>query len=144
MEYRMYCLVLRHLSGMNKGVQSSHVCMEYGYVYRNTEDFKQYITKDKTMIVLDGGTSQDLEYINEQLDINSINHWSFNEPDINNCITAVCFLVDNRVWDRENYYTEKEFYEKRQTESWDDWCEYVGGVKNAVISDLIKNKKLAM
>ena len=147
MEYRMYCLVLRHLSGINKGVQAAHVCMEYAHKYKSEAAFTQYVTTDKTLIMLDGGISQDLESIESLLTIENINFASFREPDINDCITSICFLVDERIFNREfntieGYGLSCETVKSPNNVN-DEWCELIGGEKNLVLLDIIKNKKLA-
>ena len=67
MEYRMYCLVLRQLNGINKGIQAAHACLEYANGFHNEADYQKYVNDDKTLILLDGGTYQDLvDKVNEQ------------------------------------------------------------------------------
>ena len=99
MEYRMYGLVIRHLSPINKGVQFSHCCVEYANKFHDNEDFKKFVDVDKTMILLDGGTSRDMSDIEILLKNAEINYCSFQEPDLNNLTTAICFLADERTWD---------------------------------------------
>ena len=43
MEYRMYVLVLKQLSGIDKGIQAAHACLEYALKYGETNDYKNYI-----------------------------------------------------------------------------------------------------
>lgn len=147
MEYRMYVLFLRHLSGINKACQGMHVCMEYGYLYHNMSDYKKYISEDKTLISLDGGTSNDLEEIKKTLERIKYNHNSFYEPDINNCITSICFLVDERVWNKEKYQTEEEFYQSNPeygiNKMYDEWSDYIGE-KNITIMEILNGKKLSI
>ena len=59
MEFRMYVLVLKQLSGIDKGIQAAHACLEYALKYGETNDYRNYINNDKTIIVLNGGTSSD-------------------------------------------------------------------------------------
>ena len=149
--YRMYCLVLRQLNGINKGVQAFHAGLEYANKFHNEEDFQKYITFDKTLIMLDGGIYQDLVEIKSLLEVASINHSVFVEPDLNDTITAICFLADERVWDRENYMSCESFLERFDIESNLDiqnaichWVESIGGFKNAAIVDILKGKKLSI
>ena len=150
MEYRMYCLVLRQLSPIQKGVQSAHACMEYASKYKHSDDFNQYVAIDKTLIMLDGGISQELERIKETLISNDIDFASFNEPDINDCITCVCFLANEQVYDRSLYQSYKQYsdcnYEdfSNETELYNSWVEYIGGAKNATLISIINGKKLSM
>jgi hypothetical protein len=155
----MYFLVLRHLSGINKSVQTSHTIAEYAFKYHDNQDFRDYIINDKTIIMLDGGTHQEMVEAQRILTENNINHAYFTEPDVNDAMTAICFLVDERIWDRTNYHTftsfTKEkiennsfFYEEsEQTLSESEinqlWEEYIGGTQNSTIYRLISGRKLA-
>lgn len=155
MEYRMYFLVLRHLSGINKAVQTSHAIAEYSFRYHNYTDFQDYVTKDKTIVMLDGGTHQDMVESQRILKENGIKHSYFLEPDINDAMTAICFLVDERIWNRENYLSYKAFIEEKINDyqidiernyvpSYEcDWVDYIGGKQNNVIYNLISGRKLS-
>ena len=59
-EWRMYSLVMYNISSMQKGVQTAHVVLEYANRYKDDNDLKEYIQHDKTLIILDGGTSLDV------------------------------------------------------------------------------------
>lgn len=108
--YRMYFLVLYSLSAMQKGIQSGHAAIEFANEFGNTDFYKTWATRDKTFIVLDGGTTNDNENqlgtLNQHflsLEEKDISFSSFREPDLGNQITALAFIVDDRVWDKENY-----------------------------------------
>lgn len=145
LEYRMYCLVLRQLSPINKGIQMAHSCLEYAQKFHNESDYQQYITKDKTLIMLDAGTSLDMDFIIKELEKSDINYAIFCEPDLYGMPTAICFLADERVWDKEKYtQSETEFL---LTQNWPIetfWNEYVGGEKNAKLIQILEGKRLSM
>lgn len=149
MEYRMYVLVLRQLDGINKGIQATHACLEYALKYGDTEEYQNYINNDKTVIILNGGTSIDLYSIYEDLVNNNIKFGYFREPDLDNMITAICFLADERVY---NGPTLKEYLETNDDKktmcsvtfaSCAQYVDAIGGKKNAIIKDIISNKRLA-
>lgn len=153
MEYRMYVLVLKQLSGIDKGIQAAHACLEYALKYGETNDYRNYINNDKTIIVLNGGTSSDFLNIYNTLQDANINFGYFKEPDLNNTITAICFLVDKLVYDAisldrylEHFYLPKiksvdgeVNYEKGRL----DYIEYIGGETNFALKTIISGKHLA-
>lgn len=145
---RMYCLVLRHLSGINKGIQCTHACEQYGNLNRSEPDYRRYIEDDMTLIVLDGGTSPEMNQIEQTLLENSVQFYAFREPDLSYLITAICFLVDESIWDRENYLTKEEYFELNSHLSDEEnemrYIEYIGGIQNYIKAEITKGKKLAI
>lgn len=103
MNWRMYAMVLRQLNPMQKGVQALHSVVEYSNKYGYTVEYVKWATVNKTMIILDGGTSPEMvEIINKLSDLKAINT-TFREPDLNYLITSISFLASERVWDTEKY-----------------------------------------
>ena len=151
-EYRMYVLALRQLSPINKGVQNCHSCLEYANKYHNDQEYQKYINEYKTLIMLDGGTSQDMIEIQLQLEEAGIKHSYFNEPDLNDCLTAITFLADERVWNREVYfnnYADYETYFNQDNDgefslpTYEEWLEHIGGEKNTILIEILSNKRLS-
>lgn len=114
----MYHLVLYSLSPIQKGIQCYHAGMEYAYQQGiDNPEFQQWIKNDKTVIILDGGSSNQSgkDYYSKEpytgtLDIHlqtlrsiGIPVAAFYEPDLNNTMTALAFLVDEKVWDKKLY-----------------------------------------
>ena len=191
-ELRMYFFVMYNLSGIQQAIQSGHCVEEYGDKYHNTELYKEY-RKFKTWIILNGGTSNNgfigdfkvndfsasrirrisdfdeskigtMELYEKYLIDNNIPFAEFHEPDLNNALSALCFICDNKVFDWFNYppfikwvyefkglqLTDKEKVEKLPYESgssldklYQEWVEFVGGEQNAKLKELIYGKKLA-
>lgn len=108
----MYSMVLRQLSPMQKGIQALHAVVEYGYKYNHCIDYDQWVREDKTMIVLDGGTSLELADVINFLDENNYPYTSFREPDLYNQVTAIAFLAPDTIWDRETYLDYNDYYKK--------------------------------
>lgn len=108
-KYRMYGLVPNNISSIQKGIQFGHAVVEYGITQRYSE-YLRWAAIDKKFIILNGGTT------NKNLDrLGTLNNhletlikagvrveW-FEEPDLGDQLTAIVFLVDDRVWDRENF-----------------------------------------
>ena len=179
--YRMYFFVPYNLSPIQQGIQAGHAAIEYAYKYSKNQEFKDFAFWDKTWIILNGGTSNDghlgnpkgsMEETYRSLYHSGIPCANFYEPDINNAMTAICFLADDRVWDKEqypdfidyiinikmrddakesipleNYFALKikELDERKKMfpEYYKEWVEFIGGEKNVFLRELISDKKLA-
>lgn len=103
-KYRMYCLVLKQLSPIQKGVQAAHSIVEYSNKYFNDKNYMQWSMEDKTIIELNGGTAPELYEILDMFKQNGIKHAVFREPDLMNIITSICFIADENVYDPELEY----------------------------------------
>lgn len=150
LEYRMYCLVLRQLSPINKGIQASHCVLEYAHLYGDTDEYKDYFHNDKTLIMLDGGVSSDMTEIEFILNEYNIPFAKFNEPDLGELVTCICFLADERVWDKviyPDFGDEHSFLSLGMNEGFRDygeWCEFIGGDKNNILRGLLSSKSLSL
>jgi len=186
-EYRMYYFVPYNISPMQQGIQHKHAADEFLLTYgRHNPDHMvwEYMEKHKTTIVLNGGTTNNrfelgtgtpigtLNQIVEQLQQNAIEYGFFQEPDLNDALTAVCFLADERVWnyvdypDFLNYILDIKMYQEARDgmsaqsivmlrmktmeelivmfpEYHKEWVEFLGGEKNVFLRELIRGKKLA-
>lgn len=103
MEFRMYTMVLRQLSPIQKGIQALHSVVEYSKLFGDTNEYKQWADCDKTAIILDGGTSQDMIDIIKFLTDNKYNYAIFEEPDLYNSMTAISFIVPENIWNINDY-----------------------------------------
>jgi hypothetical protein len=112
LELRMYFFVPYNISPIQQAIQAGHAALEYARDFGHTNLFINFIDNWKTWVVLNGGTTNtsknpafrgSLNIILDELDINEIQHSSFNEPDLNNALTAVCFIADERVFNKTDY-----------------------------------------
>ena len=108
--YRMYGLVPYNISPIQQGIQFGHAVVEYGISYGNTIEYHRWSRKDKTFIILNGGTTNtsnfnygSLNTYDDILGINSIRRSKFYEPDLGDQLTAIVFLLDDRVFDKVNW-----------------------------------------
>ena len=171
LEYRMYGLVAYQLSGtIHAGIQFGHAVVEYQQNVRNLPPhdaiYNKWAQKDKTFIILNGGTTNinpdKLGTLNQNLAalyFNGVLTSEFYEPDLGDQLTAVVFLVDERVFNRELYpdfQEEKLPYgvrkpskkvetelEERNEANYQKWLEKVGGPTNAFLREYLKSFRLA-
>jgi len=88
--------------------------------------------------VLEVGTMQQ-HFIT--LHANSIKFAYFQEPDLNNSLTAIVFLADERVFDKSKYPDMDSFEKNKTYKSY--WTKQIGGTKNAFLRDFLTRFKLA-
>lgn len=101
---RMYCLTLYNLSPIQQGIQSAHAIVEYARAFGHRKEYLDWSGEDKTIIILNGGSSIKLkEHMDYLIDNQLVDLAFFKEPDLFNGITACCFLADERIWNREKY-----------------------------------------
>jgi hypothetical protein len=175
----MYGLVPYNISPIQAAIQYGHALQEYNNLmwHTNVNDdivtgFRKWADKDKTFIILNGGTTNEdedsrfygtLQSHRDLLDVNDVLFAQFREPDLNNTLTAVVFLVDERVFNRELYpdYVNVPYpwehkgrrYEPREEEmnrwmdenqkNYDKWVEKIGGEKNVFLRTHLRSLKLA-
>ena len=170
LEYRMYGLVPYNLSPIQQGIQFGHAVVEYQQNTRNLPPhesiYYKWAKNDKTFIILNGGTTNNtidrLGSLNQhlvKLNDNGVLTSEFYEPDLGDQLTAVVFLVDERVFNRELYpefQEEKLPYgtrkpskkvetelEERNEANYQKWVEKIGGPKNAFLREFLKPLRLA-
>lgn len=148
--YKMYSIVLRHLDGQNKGVQTTHGVCEYIRKHWDDKDLQQWLNTDKTLVMLSGGTTFDMHNIKKIFTENGIKFETFEEEDLGDLTTSICVLADEKVWDRENYPTFDIYKLKRAGEGVTDeeilekdFISFVGGIENAVKKEVLNGLRLA-
>lgn len=190
LKYRMYGLVPYNLSPIQQGIQFGHAVVEYMMGNFDSERVDSenpcnvWAENDKTFIILNGGTTNDdfeewqvektkgnltpvrtyigsLNNHEQWLKDNAVFHDSFYEPDLGDQLTAVVFLVDERVWDYEKYPDFEKWlfnkngcylplppgriysYEGSYPEDFKTYIEFIGGETNYKPREWLKQFKLA-
>lgn len=184
LEKRMYFFVNRNLSNISIGIEAGHAAMEYARNYGETKLFKDFVDNWKTWVILNGGTTnkhpdrfgtineiyRSFQIFNAQFSDGGVKVVSFHEPDLNDALTAICFICDERVFNYKDYpdfksvilNTEfesgtKMFFDRIKAlnmsfdelkitfpEMYSHWeCEIMECEKNVFLRELIKNKSLA-
>lgn len=167
-ELRMYFFVPYNISPIQQAIQAGHAMGEYALKFgRHNPDHTiwTFLEKWKTWIVLNGGTTNSqrdfkmipagsLNQIGDQLQENGIEFTGFHEPDLQNALTALCFIADERVWDYEkvpdwNDYQEEYYKEADGVTDMDyeelrhGWELRMGNEKNIFLRELLRDKRLA-
>jgi hypothetical protein len=122
-ELRMMGLVPYNISPIQQAIQFGHAVVEYGLENFQSEEYQDWAKNWKTFIILNGGTTNDrmvtyfydngkdplqeyqgsLNRHHGELLKNNISIASFREPDLGDQLTAVVFIVDERVFNRKLY-----------------------------------------
>jgi hypothetical protein len=184
LELRMYTLVPYNISEIQKGIQHEHSVTQYNVMHVMDNDepcelYKRWATEWKTVILLNGGTSneghwerqgyRDFQYYGtleshlQELQKNNIKLSFFKEPDLNNMITGISFICDERVFNRTLYpdfvnapypwadkgrgYKPKdeevEKWEADNNANYEKWVEKIGGEKNVFLREFTRGFRLA-
>ena len=170
---RMYFFVPYNIMPIQQGIQAGHCAEQYALKYNIMPQWQEYVQDHKTWIILNGGTTNNtssvtknlrgsLNVIGDTLQKEEIPYASFYEPDLNDALTAVCFLADEKVYDMENYPMYDEYCSREKErmtigkdgivnaihitfpeKPTEEYIQFVGGPKNFILKELIYRKRLA-
>ena len=188
LELRMYGLVPYNISPIQQAIQFGHAVVEYGQKMKYLSEHNQSLNTQyndwadnwKTFIILNGGTTNHRSNIEDGLPFGSLNQHvltlmdngvdfaQFNEPDLGDQLTAVVFIVDERVFNKKKYPDFEDWVVKnygdlitgegsvyqiarriKESPSNEDqkvyrsWIKTIGGQKNVFLRDFLKSFKLA-
>jgi hypothetical protein len=194
LELRMYGLVPYNISPIQQGIQFGHAVVEYGQMVKQLksknskkdhfthleEQYDEWANHWKTFIILNGGTTNNRIDSNEELPFGTLNKSlitlsdaridvaTFSEPDLGDQLTAIVFIVDERVFNKKKYpdfedwliqnYSDfisipgsihqiskkiKESKEDRDQKVYKKWLKLIGGEKNEFLRKFLKDFKLA-
>ena len=167
--WRMYFFVPYNISDIQKGIQAGHCAEQYAKKYsvvsagQAKKYWREYVSFDKTWMIMNGGTTNSdilynqteplgtLNQIKNSLEDNNIDYAYFIEPDINNALTAVCFLADERVYDFETYPNYENWvsmeldnnFETNEFGYCPKYFDLIGGTKNIFLKSIIENAGFA-
>jgi hypothetical protein len=163
LELRMMGLVPYQLTGIQQGIQFGHAVVEYGQMIKSDSSSTQELEYDswannwKTFIVLNGGTTntstnpERTGTLNSHLQTlrdNDIMCSPFFEPDLGDQLTAIVFVVDERVFNKEKYpdcsiwMPGSILIDEYQRREYDKWAALIGE-KNVFLRSFLKNFRLA-
>ena len=192
LELRMYGLVPYNISPIQQGIQFGHAVVEYGQKMKYLGEHNQSLNIQyndwadnwKTFIILNGGTSNHsvnrysdteeffgtMENNLKSLEDNDVEVSTFYEPDLNDMLSGIVFIVDERIFNKKDYpdfsdwlmsskYSElirtfdtdvniiaeyiKNSTNKEDQKAYKEWVNLVGGDKNVFLRDFLKNFRLA-
>jgi hypothetical protein len=154
LELRMYGLVPYNCSPIQQGIQFGHAVVDYGQTVKALPPFEklynEWADNWKTFIILNGGTTNTnpnkLGTLNKHLKTlkdNNILCQDFYEPDLGDQLTAVVFIVDERVFNKELYPDFVLDLSWNNDDEYKKWVESIGGEKNVFLREFLKQFKLA-
>ena len=188
----MYGLTPYNISPIQQGIQFGHAVVEYGQKMKYLGEHNQSLNTQyndwadnwKTFIILNGGTSNhsvnrysdsedffgSMENNLKLLEDNNIQIATFYEPDLNDMLSGIVFIVEERVFNKKDYpdfsdwlmsskYADlirtfdtnvntiaeyiKNSTNKEDQKAYKEWVSLVGGEKNVFLRDFLKNFRLA-
>jgi hypothetical protein len=80
------------------------------------------------------------------LNENGVLFSEFREPDINDALTGIAFIVDERVFNKEDYPDYEEVIHESmlvQMQHRKEWVDRIGGGKNVFLREFLTNFRLA-
>lgn len=163
LELRMYGLVPYNLSEIQKAIQFGHAVVEYGQAIKGIplleSVYNDWANNHKTFIILNGGTTNiklsRLGTLNQHyldLDLQGIPFASFHEPDLGDQLTALAFIVDERVFNKKLYpdfeMPNTELLSEQEkiaiyADGYLEWVKSIGGDKNLFLRKFLKDFRLA-
>jgi hypothetical protein len=192
LELRMYGLTPYNISPIQQGIQFGHAVVEYGQKMKYLGEHNQSLNTQyndwadnwKTFIILNGGVSNhsvnrysdtedffgSMEKNLKLLEDNDVEIGTFYEPDLNDMLSGIVFIVDERIFNKKDYpdfsdwlmsnYGElirtelgatvhtiseniKNSTNKQDQKVYKEWVSLVGGEKNVFLRDFLKNFRLA-
>ena len=124
-ELRMYGLVPYNISPIQQGIQFGHAVVEYGQMVKKlgehfvsfNKQYDDWADNWKTFIILNGGTSNhsvnryqpEEEFVGSmESNLLSLKEMGipvaeFYEPDLNDMLSSVVFIVDEQVFNKKDY-----------------------------------------
>ena len=148
LELRMYFFTIYQLSGIQAGIQCGHAALEYANMYKDDPQYKDFIENWKTWVILNGGTTnshiEDLGTLNDivvKFSEKGIKYSVFHEPDLNNALTAMCFIADSRVFTFKPSKPLFQYFDYEVLRK--EGIEYTGSEENFFLWEMINNKPLA-
>jgi hypothetical protein len=112
---RAYYFVPYNISQMQMGIQAGHAGWRYARRFFESNPLTwEFVDNHETTIILDGGTTNSrrdfegvaigtLNQIGDALLENDIPFSYFEEIDLNDALTALCFIADERVFNKVDY-----------------------------------------
>lgn len=166
LELRMYGLVPYNISPIQQGIQFGHAVVEYSrmidelavhaagsYDESVIAKYKDWADNWKTFIILNGGTTNSRFRLEDGLPFGTLNQHAltlsgmgielatFKEPDLGDQLTAVVFIVDERVFNEKKYPKPDEFDTDPNIRK--AFLKSIGGRQNLNLREFLKQFRLA-
>ena len=156
LELRMYGLVPYNISPIQQGIQFGHAVVEYGRMCDGMKNhqalYNDWADNWKTFIILNGGTTNTNFSTDDGLPFGSMNRHlltldsigvnfaTFHEPDLGDQLTAIVFIVDERVFNKTKYPDPQPFATEDEVNL---FMESIGGEKNYKLREFLRQFRFA-
>ena len=127
MELRMYGLVPYNISPIQQAIQYGHSVVEYSLKYFNDKDYQDWAKLNKTFIILNGGTTNinydrlgSLNKHADYLESIGVKIARFHEPDLGDQLTAICFILNEKVFNKTLYPDYIPYIKNNLDKVWSD------------------------
>jgi hypothetical protein len=157
LELRMYGLVPYNISPIQQGIQFGHAVVEYGRMCEDMKNheahYKNWADNWKTFIILNGGTTNTKTSLEDGIPFGSMNKHmltlgldikipfaTFYEPDLGDQLTAIVFIVDERVFNKTKYPDPQPLATEEEQLL---FMESIGGERNYKLREFLKQFRLA-
>lgn len=162
----MYGLVPYNISPIQQGIQFGHAVVEYSrmidelvvraagsYDEQVIAKYKDWADNWKTFIILNGGTTNSRFRLEDGLPFGTLNQHTltlsgmgidlatFKEPDLGDQLTAVVFIVDERVFNEKKYPKPEDFDTDSNVRK--AFLKSIGGRQNLNLREFLKQFRLA-
>lgn len=145
LQHKFFVLLPFNISAMQCGCQAFHAGKDYFVKYHRTPQFKVW-NDQNTVVFLDAGDTNNDEgtdfFGSLNQDLKTLQGIDvpvgiFYEPSLNNALTAVGFIADERVFNRKLYAWEDRTSPRVPTE---EEIESIGGFRNLVLRGIVYPK----
>ena len=158
--YMMYVLALSSLSSIQKGIQAMHALEEYHIIYGGTKELYKWGRNDKGIKILNVESLNELTEIKNELTKREIRFSCFNEESLGGLLTALCLIVEDKVYDYKQYPdyhtwcfnncieaeimipTNPPMFERNE-KNYRKWLEFIGGENNEFLKEILNSKQSA-
>ena len=162
----MYGLVPYNISPIQQGIQFGHAVVEYSRMIDKLKanstgahddsvvsQYQDWADTWKTFIILNGGTTNSRFSAEDGLPFGTLNQHAltlaqmgvdlavFKEPDLGDQLTAVVFIVDERVFNDKKYPKPEGFDTDAAVKR--NFIKSIGGSKNLKLREFLKQFRLA-
>lgn len=103
---RLYCFTNMYLSSIQNGIQPLHATVELFLKYSTNSSIQSKLLYDwanfhKTVIVLNGGPTENFFGIDEVVSQTEYPYASFYEPGLGGALTCICVVVPTKIYDQK-------------------------------------------
>lgn len=141
-EYQFYVIMLPYFSSSQTSQYAIRAAMEYCQKYYKCDNFESQMTHYQGAKIVNCANERELIEIKTELLTRQISFISVEDNDLNNTLTAIGIMIDERVYDREKYPSYDVWGFNSDEISYNDWLHIIGGENNIYLRQILSGKKI--